>query len=76
MRLYKSVKSPSEILKKINNFFSTVCASGWFNIKMNPESGCCPKHLQNILKFFSKLSEDNFFAQLNMHFFAQLAFNS
>ena len=60
MRLYLSVKSPSEMLKKIANFVLTAYAPSWFIIKINPEAGCDPKNLHDILKFCSELSEDVF----------------
>ena len=60
MKLYGSVKIPSETLKEIANFVSIVYAPDWLIIKMNPEAGCGPKNLHNIFNFFSKLSEDVF----------------
>ena len=51
MRLYVLVKSPSDVLKKIANFVSAVYTLCWCMIQMNPETRCCSKNSQNILKF-------------------------
>ena len=60
MRLYVSVKNPSDTLKNIAHFVSTVYAPGWFIIKMNPQAVNGAKNLQKILKLCCKLSEDIF----------------
>ena len=60
MRLYVSVKNPSDTLKNIAHFVSTVYAPGWFIIKMNPQAVNGTKNLQKILKLCCNLSEDIF----------------
>ena len=61
MRLmYVSVKNPSDTLKNIAHFVSTVYAPGWFIIKMNPQAVNGAKNLQKILKLCCNLSEDIF----------------
>ena len=60
MRLYVSVKNPSDTLKNIAHFVSTVYAPDWFIIKMNPQAVNGAKNMQKILKLCYNLSEDIF----------------